>query len=753
MAQTIENWLNHHIGRITGVHTKPIQPVDAFMDLAVQAADTCGTVALMSDGESDSARFHLLAARPWLTVKAYGREFFLSAGNASAVFEADPFEALERLLTYFAITPENDHLPVTSGLFGYFSYDLKDFIEKLPRTAVNDLSLPHLCLYAPSVIVIYDRQEKCTWQCIPEINGRPAASGREISKGAGAGQRKTELSFASTGDLHAGMLKPAYLAAVAAIKEYIGTGHIYQANLAQRFETDFHGSSFGFFKALFEAAPAPFYAYIHAGDHHIVSTSPERFVRQAGKQVETRPIKGTRPRGRTAHEDQAMRKALVESAKDEAELSMIVDLLRNDFGRVCRAESVLVAEHKRVEAYVNVFHLISVVTGELRDDMKTADLIKAVFPGGSITGCPRIRAMEIIDELEPCQRHIYTGAIGYISFHQTMDLSIAIRTATITGEKLIFSVGGGIVHDSDAEDEYQETLHKGRSLITALAAENQKQPAKMHVWRNGRLEPFDAAAVPIADLGLQYGFGFFETIRVADGRPEFLTEHVRRFNHTWKHLFQTPVPDVSWADIISRVIRKNRLSETTAAVKLMATRGTRSNPPYDHQLVVTARPYVRRPSIAENGGLSLATYPYPRQTPLADFKTMNYLYYYLAGKWAAANGADEALIMNPDGSVSETNTANILVIKGQIVYCPASSHVLEGVMQKQVREGFAQMGYVIKDQPVYPADLLSSDTVLLTNSLIGAVPATSLDGKPLRFNPELCRQICRQISSQDLPAS
>ena len=721
------------------------------MDLAVQAADTCGTVALMSGGESDSARFHLLAAKPWLTVKAHGREIFLSAGKASAVFEADPFDALERLLGYFAITPKNDHLPVTSGLFGYFSYDLKDFIEKLPRTAVNDLSLPHLCLYAPSVIVIYDRQEKLTWQCIPEINGRPAASSRELSKGADAGRRKIELSFASTGDLHAGMLKPAYLEAVAAIKEYIVSGHIYQANLAQRFETDFHGSPFGFFKTLFEAAPAPFYAYIHAGDHHIVSTSPERFVRQAGKHVETRPIKGTRPRGRTAHEDQAMRKALVESAKDEAELSMIVDLLRNDFGRVCRAESVLVAEHKRVEAYVNVFHLISIVTGELRDDMKTVDLIKAVFPGGSITGCPRIRAMEIIDELEPCQRHIYTGAIGYISFHQTMDLSIAIRTATITGEKLIFSVGGGIVHDSDAEDEYQETLHKGGSLITALAAENQKQPAKTHVWRNGRLEPLDAAAVPISDLGLQYGFGFFETIRVADGRPEFLTEHVRRFNHAWKQLFQTPVPDVTWADIISRVIRKNRLSETTAAVKLMATRGTRSHPPYDHQLVVTARPYVRRPSIAENGGLSLAAYPYPRQTPLADFKTMNYLYYYLAGKWAAANGADEALIMNPDGSVSETNTANILVIKGETVCCPISFHVLEGVMQKQVRDGFAQMGYVIKDQPVYPADLLSADTLILTNSLIGAVPGTALDGKPLRFNPELCRQICRQISSQDIP--
>lgn len=746
MAQSIENWLNHHIGRITGVHTKRVQPAAAFVDMAAEAADTCGAVALMSGGESDSARFHLLAAKPWLTVKAYGREIRLAAGNASGVFDADPFESLKRLLDYFdfPITPQNAHLPVISGLFGYLSYDLKDYIEKLPRTAVNDLSLPHLCLYAPSVIVIYDRQEEIAWQCIPKINGRPAASGMEPNGGTNAGRPETDLSFTSTGDLQAGLVKPAYLEAVAAIKKYIAAGHIYQANLAQRFETDFQGSPFGFFKTLFEAAPAPFYAYINAGDHHIVSTSPERFVRQAGKRIETRPIKGTRPRGRTPHEDRAMHRALIESAKDEAELSMIVDLLRNDFGRVCRAGSVLVAEHKRVESYVNVFHLISIVSGELRGDMKTVDLIKAVFPGGSITGCPRIRAMEIIDELEPCQRHIYTGTIGYISFHQTMDLSIAIRTATIAGDKLIFSVGGGIVYDSDAEDEYQETLHKGRSLINALSAENRNQPEKTHLWRNGRIEPLDAAAVPISDLGLQYGFGFFETIRVTDGRPEFLTEHIRRFNHTWKCLFQTPVPDVTWADIIARVIKKNRLSETTAAVKLMATRGTRSHPPYDHQLAVIARPYAGRQALLENGGLSLATYPYPRQSPLADFKTLNYLYYYQAGAWAAAEGADEALVMNPDGSVSETNTANILIIKGQAVYCPVSSHVLEGVMQKQVCDGLAQMGYEAKSRPLFPADLFSADTVILTNSLIGAVAGTALDGQPLRFDPDLCRRIQRQ---------
>ena len=751
MAQAIENWLKHHMGRITGVQIEKMDPGRAFVDLSAEVADTWGTVALMSCGESDSGRFHLLAAKPWLTVKAYGRRIELAAANGAAVFDAGPFDALRRILAHFAISARDTQLPILSGLFGYLSYDLKDHIEKLPRTAVNDLSLPHLCLYAPSVIVIYDRQEDTFWQCIPEKNGRPAAPGLDVNGKSNARGRKKARYYASSGDLRAGMAKPEYLASVAAIREYIAAGHIYQANLAQRFETDFHGSPFGLFKTLYKAAPAPFYAYIQAGDHHVVSTSPERFVRQAGKQVETRPIKGTRPRGRTAAEDQAMQEALCESAKDEAELSMIVDLLRNDFGRVCRGGSVHVSEHKRVEAYVNVFHLVSIITGELRDGMDSVDLLKAIFPGGSITGCPRIRAMEIIDEMEPCQRHIYTGAIGYISFHDTMDLSIAIRTATIIGEKLLFSVGGGIVYDSDAADEYQETMDKGRSIIDTLAAENKPVPAVNYIWKNGRIESAAAAGIPVSDLGLQYGFGFFETMRVENGTPEFLADHVQRFNHAWQHLFQTPLPDVTWADIIYQVIEKNGLSETTAAVKLMATRGTRSQPPYDHQLLVTARPYDRRPSLLEKGGLALATYPYPRQSPLADYKCLNYLYYYLAGQWAAENAADEALIMNPDGSVSETNTANLLMIKGQTVYVPASSHVLKGVMQKQVIGGLAKMGHEIKDQRLHPADLLSADTVILTNSLIRAVPVTTLDGKRLCFNPELCRQIPRQLKPQAFP--
>jgi para-aminobenzoate synthetase component 1 len=195
----------------------------------------------------------------------------------------------------------------------------------------------------------------------------------------------------------------------------------------------------------------------------------ERFLLRRGSGIETRPIKGTRKRGKTPEEDTALAGELLRSRKDDAELSMIVDLMRNDLGRVCEPRTIRVDEHKRLETYQNVHHLISIVTGELRPASTHADIIRATFPGGSITGCPKIRSMEIIDELEPNVRHVYTGAIGYFGWHENMDLNIAIRTAIVKDGECYFSVGGGIVYDSDEEDEYQETLHKGRTLFELIA--------------------------------------------------------------------------------------------------------------------------------------------------------------------------------------------------------------------------------------------------------------------------------------------
>ncbi|MEW6351866.1 MAG: aminodeoxychorismate synthase component I [Thermodesulfobacteriota bacterium] len=278
-------------------------------------------------------------------------------------------------------------------------------------------------------------------------------------------ERDHDVPGVDVGSLRSTFSREGYLDAVEKIRTYIRNGDVYQVNLSQRFEFPFAGDPFDLWKGLFQRNPAPFFAFINAGDHQVLSTSMERFLLRKGSQVETRPIKGTRKRGATAAEDEELRDELANSPKDDAELSMIVDLLRNDLGRVCQPRSVRVTEHKRLEAYENVYHLVSIVLGTLRPNVSHLDLIRATFPGGSITGCPKIRAMEIIDELEPVARHVYTGCIGYLGWHDNLDMNIAIRTAVIHRGRGLLSVGGGVVYDSDPADEYDETLHKGRTFL------------------------------------------------------------------------------------------------------------------------------------------------------------------------------------------------------------------------------------------------------------------------------------------------
>ncbi|MBF0397403.1 MAG: aminodeoxychorismate synthase component I, partial [Desulfobacterales bacterium] len=609
--------------------------------------------------------------------------------------------------------------PVSSGIFGYMSYDLKDVLEKLPRTSIDDLSLPDILLYAPAIIIVHDIKKDKIFLNIPVRDNNLYDDldlfNRIISKPflQNSDFRCEVSTFKSN------FSKSRYIEAINKIKEYIVSGHVYQVNLAQRFETDFSGEPYSFFKTLYNRNPAPFFAFINASNHYIVSTSPERFILQNGCDVETRPIKGTRPRGVTELEDEDMRVDLVKSKKDDAELSMIVDLLRNDLGKVSRGGSVKVFEHKRIEAYQNVYHLISIVKGTLEEKFDSVDIIKATFPGGSITGCPKIRAMEIIDELEPNRRHIYTGSIGYISFHDTMDFSIAIRTATIYKEKLFFSVGGGIVFDSDPEKEYEETLHKGKTLMEVFCKKN--VIPKSWIWKNGSLLPSDEANVSIMSQGFQYGYGFFETIRVDSMQIQYLDEHIERFYSTWDNLFCTEHPDLTWKDIIFQVIEKNGLSNSVAAVKIIAAKDIDN-----YNLIVTARSYTNRLENKKEKGLNLIVYPYQRELHLADHKTLNYLYYLKAGEWAKSKGYDEALILNSDGTVSETNTGNILLIKDKTVIIPISSHVLPGVMAKVVVKKYSSSGYRIEYKKLTPYELLESGSVFVTNSLMGMVPVLSI---------------------------
>jgi para-aminobenzoate synthetase component I len=720
-------------GGLDGVRAVTLELHEPFIDLAARCAHWPGTVVLLSGGELDCARYHLLGVWPWLTLTGRARSATLVLDGKPLEIGIDPFTALRAVLKHFRLEYDDPALPapMAAGLMGYLSYDLKDNLETLPRTSVDDLGLPSMLLYAPGALVVHDRREGTTRLMIPERRG--GGPDPDEIQGRFEALMKTPDQppggFDAAGDrLQSNFSRDTYMAAVQRVIDYIAAGDAYQVNLSQRFQAPFTGDGFALFRELFTRNPAPFFAFVQGGDHQIISTSPERFLLRTGDRVETRPIKGTRPRGRTPAKDQALREELAASAKDDAELSMIVDLLRNDLGKVCTAGSVRVAEHKRLEAYSNVYHLVSLVEGRLDPDKEAVDLIQATFPGGSITGCPKVRAMEIIDELESCRRHVYCGSIGYIGFHDTMDLSIAIRTATIVNDTLFFSVGGGIVFDSRPEDEYEETLHKGRTLMTACRRQVRESSPQPMVWQNGILRPLHGAGVPVTDQGLLYGYGFFETLRVDRGRAPLLADHLVRFVRTWRALMPGPPPDLTWEAIIDQVIAANGLQDRCAAVKILATRGSRAWVPWDHSLLVTVRPYTHRLQAICADGLALGTYPDRRQTPLSEYKTLNYLYYLQAGQWAQASGYNEAVILNPDGSVSETNTANLLLIDGREVIRPSSAAVLPGVMAGVACRQLEAWGYRIRRRPVGPAELLTAGQVLATKALMGAVPVLSIDG-------------------------
>jgi len=732
-------------GLIKGIHNEVYALGEPFIETVRRFSDCTGTVALLSGGDADSARYHILATDPWLTVTAQGTQIAVTTGD-DVTFHADPFDTLQHLLDTYRLEEDKDAFgPVKAGLFGYLSYDLKNFIETIPHTSIDDLKLPHMVLFAPSVILVHDRLLGLTKLTIPIREGGIADSIElvrhkflEIMQG---NQAVSSGNPGKASGLKSIVSKNEYIAAVEKIKEYIRAGEIYQANLSQRFEARFEGSGFELFCELYEKNPAPFFSFINAGSHQVISTSPERFLQRTSKIIETHPIKGTSPRSKDPIEDQRLKSELLQSAKNDAELSMIVDLMRNDLGKVCDAGTIEVKEHKKIEAYQNVYHLVSKVAGKLSAGVSPTELIKAVFPGGSITGCPKIRAMEIIDELELCRRHIYTGAIGYIGFHDTMDLSIAIRTATLVNQRLLFSVGGGIVHDSNPEEEYEETLKKGETLLGILKERSKRVAPVEKVWINGQIKPLADSHISVDDPGLQYGYGFFETMRADKGIPHFLDKHIERFNQTWIDLYQNEPADISWSTVIRLLLKENGLLDRTAVVKLISTEGGVSNTFADFNLIITAKPYQNRFDSLDTGGIKLKTYRETRRTPLASYKTLNYLFYYLAGVWAKSNGADEALILNPDKTVSETNTANILLIKDHQVIKPVSDHVLPGITANIICEILRGWGYQITSAKLTLDDMFAAEQVLITNSLIGGVPVGYLDDKPLKNRSALCQKL------------
>jgi para-aminobenzoate synthetase component 1 len=375
-------------------------------------------------------------------------------------------------------------VPFTGGAVGYWAYDFGRRLERLPSIAGDDLALPDVVLGFYDVVGAFDHARREAWLFstgLPcdEPARRRAHAERRLDKFLWSIERRglaeaPREPAAEAARATSGFTAAAYRDAVEAVREHIRRGDIFQANLSQRWTLEVEDrspSDFGLDLAgtLARRSPAPYAAYFAAHDHAVVSASPERFLELRGRRVETRPIKGTRPRGADPEDDARQRDALLASAKDRAENVMIVDVLRNDLGRVCETGSVRVPSLCELESFPQVHHLVSTVTGALREDADAIDLLEACFPGGSITGAPKIRAMEILETLEPVRRHVYCGAIGYLDWRGDADWNIAIRSALVTPGAVRFAAGGGVVADSDPTAEYQETLHKAEGLRQALS--------------------------------------------------------------------------------------------------------------------------------------------------------------------------------------------------------------------------------------------------------------------------------------------
>ena len=439
--------------------------------------------------EPAQGRYSLLGARPFLTFRAVGSQCELRSAAGTRYQFGDPWRVLDALMVRYELQDELALPFPAGGCFGYWGYDLKNFVEPcLPRAAVRDLELPDCVVHFYASLLVIDHWLNKTWIVATglQLDGvRLAAAANDdvefwhrtlerVRAATGTGPVAGEEPEPTGATFHpqftSNLTREQFIRKVEQAQDYIRRGDIYQVNLAQRLVVSSHGlCGWDVYRRLTAASPAPFAAYFDAGDFQIASSSPESFLRLSGSRIETRPIKGTRPRSNDPAMDAALCHDLKTSGKEMSELVMITDLMRNDLGRVCRFGSVRVPELVRVERYAQVQHLVSTVEGVLRPEVTHYAALASCFPGGSITGAPKIRAMQIIDELEPVTRGPYTGCLGYLGFNRESVLSIVIRTACCLPDSIYFHVGAGIVDESDPAAEYEETLAKARGFMSALA--------------------------------------------------------------------------------------------------------------------------------------------------------------------------------------------------------------------------------------------------------------------------------------------
>ena len=408
------------------------------------------------------SKYSFIGINPFLKFEVNNEKVYINDN----IVEGDPFKVLENLI-YQHKNDIQDDIPFLSGAIGYISYDTGRLLEELPNTSKEDFTIPDMRFIFYKNIIIFDLINDKKY--ITDLDGN-IENIESILKVIHNGEKINDeiVCEKSNNIFYSNFIKEDYKKAVTKLKEYIISGDVYIANMTQRFWCYNEEESFDIYKKLRSINKAPFSAYLNFEDFQIISSSPERFIQVFKNKAHTRPIKGTKPRGHNVEEDEKNKLELINSEKDKAELLMVVDLERNDFSKVCKPHTVKVTENFKLEEYATVFHLVSTVEGELKENVSSVRCIKECFPGGSITGTPKIRSMEIIEELEGIKRNIYTGSIGYFDFRGNCDFNIVIRTIIKKDNKAFFGVGGGITYDSIEEDEYNETLDKAKALMRVL---------------------------------------------------------------------------------------------------------------------------------------------------------------------------------------------------------------------------------------------------------------------------------------------
>ena len=418
---------------------------------------------------SQDNRYDIIAADPFLTLCTKGEKTVIEQRSGhKKTSELDPFHLLQLQLKSFPIQ-RTTSLPFCGGAIGHFGYDLGRRIEKLPNIAIDNEEAADMLVGIYDWAIITDHQKKQSYIASYGLHSQTQPQWSSLLGLLNRQEKKDNAILSVSGPIRSELSLKQYQTAFNKIKRYIREGDCYQVNLAKRFEVDAKGDPWYAYKLLREQNAAPFSAFFSAPELTLLSSSPERLLKVHNRQVETKPIKGTRRRDLTDPiRDKALATELEQSIKDRAENLMIVDLLRNDLGKVCKLGSISVPKPFALESFATVHHLVSTITGSLAEKQDAIGLLRACFPGGSITGAPKLRAMEIIEELEPDRRGPYCGSIAYIGFDGNMDSNILIRTLAYNNNKLRFWAGGGIVTDSKVNDEYQEIHDKAAALLALI---------------------------------------------------------------------------------------------------------------------------------------------------------------------------------------------------------------------------------------------------------------------------------------------